>query len=70
MEKETARSFIPMVNDLDFYEDLKKYAAYRITVLIKDLETCELTRVDKIQGQIKELRLLLSLKEEVLAKAH
>ncbi len=69
MEKETARSFIHMVNDLDFYEDLKKYAAYRIAVLLKDLETAELTRIDKIQGQIKELRLLLSLKEEVIARA-
>lgn len=69
MEKEIARSFIPMVNDLEFYADLQKYALYRIEVLRKDLETAELTRVDKIQGQIKELRLLTLLREEVLAKA-
>lgn len=69
MEKEIARNFIPMVNDLEFYNDLQKYVLYRIEVLKKDLETAELTRVDKIQGQIKELRHLALLREEVLAKA-
>jgi len=69
MEKETARKFIPLVNDPEFYRDLVLYANYRIEVLRKELETSELTRVSEIQGQIKELRNIIGLRDNVLARA-
>ncbi len=69
MDKETARSFIPMVNDLSFYPDLLTYVGFRIETLRKELETAELTRVQEIQGRIQELRLFIRLKDDVLAKA-
>lgn len=69
MDKETARKFIPMVNDPEFHQDLLLYVGYRIELLRRELESAELTRIQEIQGQLRELRLFMRLKEDVLAKA-
>lgn len=69
MDAVTARQLVAMVNDPNFYADLKMYAEHRIKTLHRDLETAELVRVDKIQGQIVELKRLLTLQDEVHEKA-
>jgi len=68
MEKETARSLIPLINS-DFYDDLQIYAKHRIEHLRTKLEVASLTDVDKLQGQIAEAKRLFTLREEVLKKA-
>lgn len=69
MDKEIARKFIPMVNDPEFFADLKLYAAYRIEILRKELEVCELGQVQSLQGQIKELKKICTLRDEIIQKA-
>lgn len=69
MDKEVARKFLPMVNDPDFFADLKLYAAYRIEIVRKELEVCELGQVQDLQGRIKELKKIVSLRDEIIQKA-
>lgn len=69
MDELLAKRLVPLVNDLDFFSELQVYVDHRINTLHKELENSELVRVDKIQGQLVELRKLSKLRDEVLAKA-
>lgn len=69
MDELLAKRLVPLVNDLDFFSELQAYVDHRINTLHKELENSELVRVDKIQGQLVELRKLSKLRDEVLAKA-
>jgi hypothetical protein len=68
LDKQLARGLLPLVNT--FNDDLAAYAEYRITKLHLELENCsDFNRSLQIQGQIRELRRLISLREEVIQDA-
>lgn len=68
LDKYLARSLIPVVNTNN--DALIEYANYRIDMLRHDLETLvEINDILRIQGQIKEIRRLLTLRDEVLHDA-
>lgn len=69
MDREIARDLLKFVNDVEFQEAVKKYYYGRLAQLHKDLEQADLSTVACIQGQIKELKRLMTLREEVLDKA-
>lgn len=65
MNDELARLLTPMVNQ--HKNALEKYAEERISILRGFLENeVELTRIREIQGMIKEVKLLLTLRDVVL----
>lgn len=65
MDKEIARLLVPLVpksND-DLFEI---YVNSRVNYLHRQLETLsEVNEIMKVQGQIKEVRRLLTLREEI-----
>lgn len=61
-----ARDILPLVNDPHSFDLLVEYAEYRISELHKILETTNQLELGVIQGQIKELRRLISLRDEAL----
>ncbi len=66
MDKETAELLLPIVNDLDYFSGLQKYAEYRIKQLHKSLYALtDLNEILRVQGQIKELVKFETLKDEV-----
>lgn len=69
MDRYVAEKLVPLVNNLDAMALIDIYVAHRIQHLLKDLETSELVRVDKIQGKIEELRRFATLRDEVQGKA-
>jgi hypothetical protein len=67
MDKDTARSILPLVNDVDRYDLLQSYVRARIEVLRGYLEsTKELNKVLEIQGSIAELRRFQTLREQAV----
>lgn len=65
LDKYLARNLIPLVNLNN--DALLEYAMYRLAILRNELETLvEINDILRIQGQIKELRRLITLKDEVL----
>lgn len=71
MNKEDWRKLLPLVNDYQDMEILIHYANKRIEQLHKDLESpgCTLDQVRLIQGAIRELRRLMTLREEAISGA-
>ena len=70
MDKNLARELLPVVTDPDIMGVLSLYVFDRINKLHLQLESVEEYReVQRIQGQIKEIKRLLTLKEEVMANA-
>jgi hypothetical protein len=68
MDKLLAKELLILVNHNN--DLLEKYAMSRISTLHKQLEnTKEIEAIYKIQGQIAEIRKLLTLREEVIQKA-
>lgn len=55
---------VTMQFDKHIQDILKAYADYRIDLLRKELETCGPERVSYLQGSIRELRFLLSLRAD------
>lgn len=71
MNKELAKRMLLMVNDMYTVEVLNEYIEDRIGRLHKSLESAiDTSVIYNIQGQIKVLRDLMSLKEEVRAVAY
>lgn len=66
MDRDIAKDILPLVNDYDFNEMLKDYAQYRIDKLRVEMDTLPVGMIEAQQGAIKELKRLLSLKDEVL----
>lgn len=68
LDKYLARNLIPLVNVNN--DALSEYALYRLSLLRNELETLvEINDILRIQGQIKEIRRLLTLRDEVLEDA-
>lgn len=68
LDKYLARNLIPLVNTNN--DALLEYAMYRLGFLRNELETLvEINDILRIQGQIKELRRLITLRDEVLEDA-
>lgn len=68
LDKYLARNLIPLVNVNN--DALLEYAMYRLGILRNELETLiEINDILRIQGQIKELRRLITLRDEVLEDA-
>jgi len=68
LPKERARGLLPLVNT--YNDELVEYATYRISTLYHELETTQdFNRLMQIQGQIRELRQLLSLRDKVIQDA-
>lgn len=66
MNNDVARRLNVWVNQKNFEEFVKLYVDERLEVLRKSLETSNvLEDIFKIQGQIKEVKRLLTLAEEV-----
>lgn len=69
LDKQLARNLLPLVNSA-LNEDLIEYANYRIKILNTTLEnSVEINDILRVQGQIKELRRLLTLKVEAIEDA-
>jgi hypothetical protein len=68
LDKYVARNLIPLVNTNN--DALLEYAMYRLGILRNELETLvEINDILRIQGQIKELRRLITWRDEVLEDA-
>jgi hypothetical protein len=65
MTPEAARKVLPLVNVKQNQERLEQYVDWRISYLHIQLEQCQTAdEMKMIQGQIKEVRRLLTLKDE------
>jgi hypothetical protein len=65
MTPEVARKVLPLVNVKQNNERLEHYVDWRISYLHTQLEQCQtVDEMKMIQGQIKEVRRLLTLKDE------
>lgn len=70
MDKILARKLLLFVNDHYNQESLAKYVENRLNTLYLQLEsTTESTKIYRIQGQIAEVKKLLTLREEVIKEA-
>lgn len=70
MTHETARKLLAMVNNKQNMDRLSAYVHDRIQFLHKELEGKDDHKdVLRIQGQIKEVKRLLTLREETVQKA-
>ena len=63
MKHETAQSLGPLVHSRQHYQALLDYSRDRTEELYVQLRTADLNAVLGIQGQLKELKKLQSLKE-------
>jgi len=71
MNLAVAKELLPLVNDVDDLKALHVYAEDRLKVIRNDLDTnTDLNSILRLQGQIKELKRLLSIREEVLAETN
>lgn len=62
----TVRKLLPMVNNRQNEERIAAYVSDRVTYLYRQLEQCgTFEEMKTLQGQIKELKRLLTLKDEV-----
>lgn len=70
LQDDTVKKLLPMVNNKQNVERIAAYVADRISYLYKQLEQCSsLDEMSKLQGAIKELRRLDTLREEVVQSA-
>lgn len=66
MDKDVAKSLLPLVSDRNTVQDLVKYAEYRISTAKNALATAKnFEEVLALQGAIRELTRLMTLKDEV-----
>lgn len=66
MSPEVKRDLLPFVNQRDFDRFVKIYVDERLDILRRSLEiTSDINDIYKTQGQIKEVKRLLTLIEEV-----
>lgn len=70
MNKELARSMLILVNSPHDILLLQQYANYRIDHLRKQLDSLtDSVEIYRVQGQIKELKRLETLRDEVIESA-
>lgn len=70
MDKEIARSLLPLVNDKEYLDKLIEYAEHRIALHHKNLEIAKtFEEVQKIQGSIRELKFFHTLRDEVTTRS-
>jgi hypothetical protein len=70
MNKQLAIDLIPLVNSIDNRASLEAYVGYRISDLLRQLETArDMEQVRAIQGAVTELRRFSTLRDEVLQAA-
>jgi hypothetical protein len=70
MQVETARKLLALVNGKQNMERLEAYVGDRLNYLHHQLEQCPSeTEMYSLQGQIREIRRLLTLKDEAVQKA-
>lgn len=70
MQFETARKLLALVNSKQNMERLEAYVIDRLEFLHRELEgKADPTDIFRVQGQIKEVRRLLTLKDEAVQKA-
>ena len=67
---DTARKLLALVNNKQNMDRLEAYVVDRLEFLHKELESKDnMVDIGRIQGQIKEVRRLLTLKDEAAQKA-
>ena len=59
--KQVSFALGPVVKNREVYNGLLEYVHFRLAHLHKELERADLTEVTRMQGQIKELRLIQTL---------
>ena len=65
MTPEVARKLLPLVNVKQHHDRLAHYVDWRISYLHSQLEQCKTAEEMKtLQGQLKEVRRLLTLQDE------
>lgn len=70
MQVETARKLLALVNGKQNMERLQTYVGDRLNFLHQQLEQCPSeAEMYVLQGQIREVRRLLTLKDEAIQKA-
>jgi len=70
MLPETARKLLALVNGKQNVERIETYVGDRLNYLHTQLEQCPTeSEMYTLQGQIREVRRLLTLKEEAIQKA-
>jgi len=70
MDKQFYRTLLLLVNDKDTMDRVHAYVDARIEVLRDQLETTQnLDRVTALQGAVRELRRLKTLRDEVIKGA-
>jgi len=70
MDKPFYRSMLLMVNDKDNYQSLTVYASTRIELLLQQLSTeTDVDKIRALQGAIRELRRIKTLRDEVIEGA-
>lgn len=70
MDKDVARSLLPLVNDPKTLSILIEYSEYRISRLKDALSIAKtFEEVQKLQGAIRELSLFKTLRDEVQEKS-
>jgi len=70
MDKLLYRTLLPLVNDKDSYTILVEYSEARISTLLHQISTePDMDKVKSIQGAIRELRRIKTLRDEVIAGA-
>lgn len=70
MSPEVARKLLPLVNVKQHEDRLTHYILHRITYLHSQLEICtSMDEMKMLQGQLKEVRRLATLKDEATQAA-
>lgn len=70
IDKQIARKLLPLVNDPVDMKLIGEYITFRLDLLRLDLENAtDMNSILRTQGQIKELKRLLNLRDEVLQDA-
>jgi len=70
MEHDVARKLLALVNNKQNVDRLTAYAEYRIDFLHTQLEQCQsVDEIRVLQGQLKEARRLLTLRDEAVQRA-
>ena len=70
MDKLLYRTLLPLVNNKDSYTILVEYSEARISTLLHQISTePDMDKVKSIQGAIRELRRIKTLRDEVIAGA-
>jgi hypothetical protein len=67
MDQKQYRQLLPLVNDKDQMDRLRNYAGIRIEALRDQLEKLsDVDQIKAIQGSIRELRRIYTLRDEVI----